>query len=57
LQGLKKDFETAGFKPQVKPLADFQESYGLEADEDEGEEEEEEEGEEGDSDSGSEMEE
>lgn len=33
-QSLQKDFETAGFKPQSKVLADFYESYGLEGDED-----------------------
>ncbi|KAF2684830.1 metallopeptidase [Lentithecium fluviatile CBS 122367] len=31
---LVKNFEQAGFKPQVKLLTDFQESYGLEGEED-----------------------
>jgi hypothetical protein len=35
LQGLKKGFESSGFKTQVRPLASFQEDYGLKADEDE----------------------
>ncbi|KAH7391757.1 zinc metalloprotease-like protein [Pyrenochaeta sp. MPI-SDFR-AT-0127] len=50
--GLKKDFEEAGFKVQVKQLADFQDAYGLE-----GEEDEEGDDEEDGSESGSEMEE
>lgn len=33
-QGLEKDFNEAGFKVQVKQLADFQDAYGLEGDED-----------------------
>jgi hypothetical protein len=56
---LKKDFENAGFKIQLKQLTDFQEAYGLEGDEDEGDNDEEEMSgsEDGDSESGSEMEE
>ncbi|KAJ6193326.1 Metalloenzyme, LuxS/M16 peptidase-like protein [Bipolaris maydis] len=58
--GLKKDFEDAGFKIQLKQLTDFQDAYGLEGDEDEDDEDDEdvsgsEDG--GDSESGSEMEE
>lgn len=34
-EDLKKNFDSAGFKIQVKQLADFQEAYGLEGDEDE----------------------
>ncbi|KAL6709688.1 hypothetical protein ACN47E_001116 [Coniothyrium glycines] len=33
-EGLKKDFEEAGFKVQLKQLADFQDAYGLEGEED-----------------------
>ena len=33
-QGFKKDFEDAGFKIQTKQLADFQDAYGLEGEED-----------------------
>jgi hypothetical protein len=33
-QDLVKNFANAGFTPQVKPLAEFQESYGLEGEED-----------------------
>jgi hypothetical protein len=40
-QDLKKNFEEAGFKPQVKQLVDFQDAYGLEGDEDEGDDDEE----------------
>ncbi|KAF2185134.1 zinc metalloprotease-like protein [Zopfia rhizophila CBS 207.26] len=40
VEGLKKNFEEAGFKPEVKPLVEFQDGYGLEAGEgDEGEDE------------------
>ncbi|KAF2016044.1 zinc metalloprotease-like protein [Aaosphaeria arxii CBS 175.79] len=53
---LKKNFEEAGFKPEVKPLSDFEDDYGLEGEEDDedmsGEEDDEEDG----SESGSEME-
>jgi hypothetical protein len=34
-QGIVKGFTDSGFKTQVQPLSSFQESYGLEADEDE----------------------
>lgn len=57
---MKKDFETAGFKPQTKVLADFYESYGLEGDEDEDDDDDDEEDSEEDEDddeSGDEMEE
>jgi hypothetical protein len=56
---LKKNFEEAGFKPQVKQLVDFQDAYGLEGDEDEAEDEEMDSGDDDDDDSesGSEMEE
>ena len=37
---MKKNFETAGFKIQVKQLADFQDGYGLEGEEDDEEDEE-----------------
>ncbi|KAL5121969.1 hypothetical protein ACEQ8H_000185 [Pleosporales sp. CAS-2024a] len=40
-EDLKKNFEEAGFKPQVKTLADFQDAYGLEGDEDDAEEDDE----------------
>lgn len=33
-QGLKKDFEEAGFKIQLKQLTDFEDAYGLEGEED-----------------------
>jgi Zn-dependent M16 (insulinase) family peptidase len=33
-QGFKKDFEDAGFKIQTKQLADFQDAYGLEGEDD-----------------------
>jgi hypothetical protein len=33
-QGFQKDFENAGFKIEVKQLADFQDAYGLEGGED-----------------------
>jgi hypothetical protein len=33
-QDLVKNFSQAGFKPQVKILTDFQETYGLEGEED-----------------------
>ena len=62
-QSLEKDFQTAGFKPQCKVLADFYESYGLEGDEneddDDDEDEDEDDSEEGseDDESGDEMEE
>jgi hypothetical protein len=36
-QGIVKGFTDSGFKTQVQPLSSFQESYGLEADEDEDE--------------------
>ena len=57
-QSVQKDFETAGFKPQSKVLADFYESYGLEGDEyeDEDDDDDSEEGSE-DDESGDEMEE
>ncbi|KAK2630019.1 hypothetical protein QTJ16_000839 [Diplocarpon rosae] len=35
-EGIVKGFTELGFKTQVQPLSSFQESYGLEADEDEG---------------------
>jgi hypothetical protein len=55
---LKKSFEDAGFKPQVKQLVDFQEGYGLEGEEDEEEDEDDDdEGSEEESESGDEMEE
>jgi hypothetical protein len=41
VQDLKKNFEEAGFKPQVKQLVDFQDAYGLEGDEDEADDDEE----------------
>jgi hypothetical protein len=59
-QDLKKNFEEAGFKPQVKSLVDFQDAYGLEGGEDEEEGDVEISGSDGDDDeseSGSEMEE
>lgn len=34
-QDLKKNFEAAGFAPEVKPLVEFQEDYGLEGEEEE----------------------
>jgi hypothetical protein len=34
-QDLKKNFEGAGFKPEVRTLASFQEDYGLEPVDDE----------------------
>ncbi|PSN60396.1 zinc metalloprotease-like protein [Corynespora cassiicola Philippines] len=34
VEGLQKNFEDAGFEVKVKQLADFQESYGLEGEED-----------------------
>lgn len=37
-----KGFTEMGFKTQVQPLTAFQESYGLEADEDEGQDDEDE---------------
>ncbi|KAF2134145.1 zinc metalloprotease-like protein [Dothidotthia symphoricarpi CBS 119687] len=37
LDGLKKDFENAGFTVQVKQLADFSEAYGLEGDDEDDE--------------------
>lgn len=40
---MKKDFEEAGFKIQVKQLADFQDGYGLEVGDDEADEDEDEE--------------
>ena len=33
IQGLKKDFEDAGFKIGIKQLVDFQDVYGLDGDE------------------------
>ncbi|KAF2794043.1 zinc metalloprotease-like protein [Melanomma pulvis-pyrius CBS 109.77] len=58
VEGLKKNFEDAGFKIQVKPLADFQDGYGLEGEEDEADDDEEDDDEDGsESGSGSEMEE
>jgi hypothetical protein len=53
---MKKDFEEAGFKIQVKQLTDFQDGYGLEVGEDEADEDEDEEMGSG-SESGSESEE
>lgn len=55
---MKKNFEDAGFKIQVKQLVDFQDGYGLEGEEDDAEDEEgdDEDDEEG-SESGSAMEE
>ncbi|KAF2003470.1 zinc metalloprotease-like protein [Amniculicola lignicola CBS 123094] len=55
---LKKNFEGAGFKVQVKQLVDFQDGYGLEGDEDEemDDEDDGESGDEGDSGSEDEME-
>lgn len=47
LQGIVKGFTDYGFKTQVQPLSSFQESYGMEADEDEGQDDEEEDDEEG----------
>jgi hypothetical protein len=41
-QGIVKGFTDSGFKTQVQPLSAFQESYGLEADEDEGQDDDEE---------------
>jgi hypothetical protein len=41
VQDLKKNFEEAGFKPQVKQLVDFQDAYGLEGEEDEADDDEE----------------
>ena len=60
IQGLVKGFQEAGFRPEVRSLAFFQDNYGLKADDDEadgedgdgeedGEEEDEEDDEEGDS--------
>lgn len=40
-QNLKKNFEEAGFEPQVKQLVDFQDAYGLENDEDDGDDDDE----------------
>ncbi|KAF2710282.1 zinc metalloprotease-like protein [Pleomassaria siparia CBS 279.74] len=59
VDGLKKNFEDAGFKIQVKPLADFQDGYGLEGDDDEDEDEDEDDDDDDGSggESGSEMEE
>ncbi|KAH7401804.1 Metalloenzyme, LuxS/M16 peptidase-like protein [Phaeosphaeria sp. MPI-PUGE-AT-0046c] len=55
---LKKNFEEAGFKPQVKQLVDFQDAYGLEGDDDEADDDEDmESGSGSDDESGSEMEE
>lgn len=59
---MKKDFEDAGFKPQVKNLVDFQDSYGLEGgekgdDEDDDEDMEDADGTDEDGESGSDMEE
>lgn len=42
MQNLQKEFEKAGFKPQPKTLADFQEAYGLEGDEEDSDEDEDE---------------
>ncbi|KAF8850832.1 zinc metalloprotease-like protein [Acephala macrosclerotiorum] len=39
-EGIIKGFTEMGFKTQVQPLTAFQESYGLEADEDEGQDDE-----------------
>lgn len=57
-EGLKKDFEDAGFKIQLKQLTDFQDTYGLEGEEDENEDEDEEDedGSDEDGDDGSETE-
>jgi len=51
--------EDAGFKPQVKQLADFQDAYGLEGEDDDDDDDEDMSGSEadGDSESGSDMEE
>ena len=49
-QGIVKGFTSLGFKTQVQPLSSFQESYGLEADEEEDPNEEEDEDEEDDED-------
>lgn len=49
-----KGFQEAGFKPEVRPLAFFQDDYGLKAEEGEDDVEEEEEVEEGDEDEQSE---
>ncbi|KAH7306100.1 zinc metalloprotease-like protein [Rhexocercosporidium sp. MPI-PUGE-AT-0058] len=52
-EGIVKGFTTSGFKTQVQPLHSFQESYGLEADEEEDQNddvEDEDDGEDGDSD-------
>lgn len=57
IQGLKKDFEDAGFKIETKQLTDFQDAYGLEGEEDDEDDGEEVSGSEDDSESGSEMEE
>ncbi|RYN92495.1 Uncharacterized protein AA0120_g5018 [Alternaria tenuissima] len=54
--GLKKDFEDAGFKIEIKQLADFQDAYGLEGEEDDEDDDEDMSGSEDDSESGSEME-
>jgi hypothetical protein len=56
-QGLRKNFEEAGFKPVVKPLAEFQEGYGLEGDDEEDEEDEDDEEEGSDAADDDEMEE
>jgi Zn-dependent M16 (insulinase) family peptidase len=47
-QGIVKGFTDSGFKTQVQPLSSFQESYGLEADENEGHDDEDDEAEEDD---------
>ncbi|ORY16226.1 zinc metalloprotease-like protein [Clohesyomyces aquaticus] len=54
VEGLTKSFEEAGFKIQVKQLADFQDGYGLEGEEDD--EVDDDEDEEDDEESGSEEE-
>jgi Zn-dependent M16 (insulinase) family peptidase len=57
IQGLKKDFENAGFKIEIKQLTDFQDAYGLEGEEDDEDDDEAMSGSDDDSESGSEMEE
>lgn len=43
-QGIVKGFTDSGFKTRVQPLSAFQESYGLEADDEEGDGDEDDEG-------------
>lgn len=56
-QNLVKNFEQAGFKPQVKPLSHFEDDYGLEkvGGEEDGEEDEEEDDDEEEDESGDES--